>query len=204
MFLDVGANAGMSALSFRVFDRWRPIVSVEPNPSHRADLRFAQALARRMRFHILAAGAEEGTLTLYVPVYRGVALTTEASVHRESVAHSPSLRERLGERMDAREFSIEEHRVETLPLDALSLQAAFVKIDVQGAETEVVTGLRETISSFRPVMLIEAPTHEVYELLAGLGYRPFTYDRDAHRVRPQTESQVNTVFLHERDWPPGT
>jgi hypothetical protein len=37
-FLDVGANAGMSAMSFRIYNR-SPIISIEPNPYHEADLR---------------------------------------------------------------------------------------------------------------------------------------------------------------------
>ena len=39
VFLDVGANSGQSALSFRMFNKTIPIVSVEANPACEADLR---------------------------------------------------------------------------------------------------------------------------------------------------------------------
>src|SRR5437763_822582 len=42
LFLDIGANAGMSAMSFRIFRRDVPILSLEPNPFHEPDLRFLQ------------------------------------------------------------------------------------------------------------------------------------------------------------------
>src|SRR3954468_23806524 len=32
LFLDVGANTGASALSFRIYNRRSPILSIEPNP----------------------------------------------------------------------------------------------------------------------------------------------------------------------------
>ncbi|MBV9213155.1 MAG: FkbM family methyltransferase [Actinobacteria bacterium] len=201
VFLDVGANAGMSALSFRVFDRERPIVSIEANPFHRDDLDFVRRLARPMEFSILAADAERGTATLHVPVYRGVPLTTEASIHRQDVVGSPSLRARLGPRMGSEEFAISEVNVVSCPLDDLSIEPALIKIDVQGAETEVVHGLRETIGRCQPVILIEAPSREVHDLLGQIGYRPFVYDHRAHALRPQTAPEVNTVFLHKRDWP---
>lgn len=40
LFLDVGANSGMSALSFRIYNRRMPILSVEANPYLEPDLRF--------------------------------------------------------------------------------------------------------------------------------------------------------------------
>ena len=103
--------------------------------------------------------------------------------------------------MGSEEFAISEVNVVSCPLDDLSIEPALIKIDVQGAETEVVHGLRETIGRCQPVILIEAPSREVHDLLGQIGYRPFVYDHRAHALRPQTAPEVNTVFLHKRDWP---
>src|SRR5689334_9570794 len=63
IFLDVGANVGQSAMSFRIFNRRAPIVSIEPNPLLIGDLRFTQRIVRRATFRSCAASSEPGTLT---------------------------------------------------------------------------------------------------------------------------------------------
>lgn len=75
-------------------------------------------------------------------------------------------------------------RLPTLPLDQavelLELQPGFLKIDVEGFEEEVLKGARRTITTHRPVLLLEfhkfspayAPCREGAEIwLSSLGYR---------------------------------
>ena len=69
VFLDVGANAGMSALTFRIYNRRSPIVSIEANPFHEPDLRFVSRLAQPFTYHIVGADSEPRTTSLYVPHY---------------------------------------------------------------------------------------------------------------------------------------
>lgn len=198
LFLDVGANAGMSALSFRVFRREDPILSIEPNPFHRDDLVFTGRLARRFRFIISAAGAEPGTLVLHVPVYRGTPLTTEASLRREDVEQSPSLRQRLGDGMDGPDLVIAERAVPVLRLDDLALAPAFVKLDVQGFEHEVLQGLVRTIETHRPVLLIETPPPRVRRWLAERGYEAHRFDPSTKRLVDDLEGALNLVFVPAR------
>jgi FkbM family methyltransferase len=193
-FLDVGANAGMSAFSFRIFKRRSPIVSIEPNPFHERDLRWAGRIVRRFEYRLWAAGSEDSTTTLHVPVFRGVPLTTEASLIPEEVSGSPSLRDRLGDRIDGPDFRIVAREVPVRRLDALGLDPAFVKLDVQGSEFDALLGLRETIARSRPVVMIEACGRDSYELLAEHGYDAYAYDRERHAlVRPRGD-EVNTFF----------
>lgn len=56
LFLDIGANIGQSALAFRVFNRRAPILSIEANASHEAELRLVRALLRGFDYMICAAG----------------------------------------------------------------------------------------------------------------------------------------------------
>ena len=44
LFLDIGANDGISARSFRLFNKTTPIFSIEPNPCHEAALNDAAPL----------------------------------------------------------------------------------------------------------------------------------------------------------------
>lgn len=193
-FLDVGANAGMSAFSFRVFKRRSPIVSIEPNPFHEADLRWTGRVVRRFEYRLWAAGSEDRTMTLHVPVFRGVPLTTEASLIPEEVTGSPSLRERLGDRMDGPEFEVVAREVPVRRLDALGLSPAFLKLDVQGSEYDALLGLRATIERSRPVVMIESCGQDSHELLTGYGYEAYSYDRERHELVPPRRGEVNTFF----------
>jgi FkbM family methyltransferase len=182
LFLDVGANAGMSALSFRLYQRRAAILSIEPNPYHEPNLRWAGRLARRHDYRLWAAGAENGTLQLFVPVYRGVPITAEASVVPGFVEQSSSLRKMLGPRMNSGDFEIVERIVPVKRLDDLGLSPAFVKLDVQGYEYQALTGLRETLVRSRPPTLIEAPDDDADALMRDLGYEAFAYDASTQSI----------------------
>ena len=193
-FLDVGANAGQSAFSFRIVRRRNPIVSVEPNPFHEGDLRWAGRLVRRFDYRLWAAGAQDGSMTLHVPIFRGVPLTTEASLRREAVVGSTSLRSRLGVRMDGAEFRVEERTVAVRALDALGLEPSFVKLDVQGFEHDALLGLRDTVTRSRPAIMVESASRATRDLLQDLGYRPYSYDPRRHALEPEGSPRVNTFF----------
>lgn len=195
VFLDVGANAGMSALSFRTHNRRSAIVSIEPNPFHEADLRFTSRLASPFSYRMWAAGATDDEMTLHVPVFRGVPLTTEASLVREEVIGSPSLRERLGDRMDGDAFEIATRTVPVRRLDALALDTSFVKLDVQGFEYPALQGLTETIERTRPMLLVETPGSDVGDWLAERGYSALRYDATEHRLVRDLGGAINIVFL---------
>jgi FkbM family methyltransferase len=198
IFLDVGANAGMSALSFRIFNRATPILSVEPNAFHRSDLRIISRFAQPHRFVICAAGDQDAAaFDLYVPTYRGVPLTTEASLYPEEVRHSASLRARLGDAMDGPEFRIEKQVVPVRRLDAWNLRPAYVKLDVQGAELAVLRGLHETVARHLPVLLVETPSERVFALLEAFEYAPFVFDPPSHALREGAD-RTNVFFLTPR------
>jgi FkbM family methyltransferase len=81
-------------------------------------------------------------------------------------------------------------------LEAKGFRPSFVKIDVEGAETAVLRGLRKTLQRDQPTLLVEihseklrgfgSSTGEVVELLGGLGYRVevFTDHRGAGALVP--------------------
>lgn len=197
IFLDIGANAGTSAMSFRLYDRRRPILSIEPNAMLEPDLRFIARIIPRFQYMIGAAGARNGRETLFVPVYRGVAITGAASLDRDVVADHSALRKMLGDRVDSPGFEIVAQPVPVHRLDDLELHPAFVKIDVEGEELAVVQGLARTIARHRPILLVEYARHHaaIAALLDEHGYAAFTYLPEADRLVPREQRRAQNVFF---------
>ena len=195
IFLDVGANAGMSALSFRIYNKRNPIVSIEPNPFHEADLRFVARFVKPFSYRILAAADRDSSMTLHIPIYQGVPLTTEASLIRSEVTSSPSLRSRLGKRMDSDDFKVVSREVPVTRLDTLGLDPAFIKLDVQGYEKAALVGLEETLERARPILFIETPDAELRDWLAERRYVAFRYLPEERRLVERVHGALNVVFV---------
>jgi FkbM family methyltransferase len=203
LFLDVGASSGTSAMTFRVFNRRNPILSIEPNAILERELRVVKRIVPRFDYRIAAAGDERGTMTLFVPFYRGVALTAYSSSSRDDLVHERGgLRDRLGDRVESPHFHIGEVTAELLPLDDLALSPDFIKIDVEGAELRVLRGLSDTLERSRPLLLIErsGEFEAIRDLLAASGYLPYTFQRDVGRfVAFEAVPPGVNVFFLQRD-----
>jgi hypothetical protein len=69
------------------------------------------------------------------------------------------------------------------------MRVDFIKLDIEGMELEAISGARRTISTFHPMMLIEAIKSDQAALSAALlsmGYRLFRLD-------------INVLAVHETD-----
>ena len=176
LFLDIGANSGESVLSFRLFNPTAPILSIEPNPYHEPDLRFLKQRIANFDYLLCAAGETTGRATLYVPMYRDLPLTGEASFHRDQAIDNYWMQEQVGAGA-TNGVHLTEVQVDVKRMDDLALRPAFVKIDVQGFESTVVAGLHSTIAESQPVLLIERSGCDaaLCRQLADLGYTPFVY-----------------------------
>lgn len=199
LFLDVGASIGQSALSFRIFNREAPILSLEPLPSHQGDLRFVRRMIRGHRFMNVGAAEKSCRATLYVPMLGSYALPAESSLDRDAAM---SVLERLeGEGVGRTRLSLKEVVVDLRRLDELELEPSFVKIDVEGAELEVLRGLHDTLEKCRPVLLIERSERfqQVADLLSADEYRPFAYDPETRRFNEYRGQQTVNVFFLPTD-----
>jgi FkbM family methyltransferase len=186
LFLDVGANMGQSALSFRIVNRHAPILSIEPNPALASHLRLVKRLIPRYEYLCCAAGAEDGEATLYVPVWHGAPRTGFGSLLRNFAERGsgPS------------ESAVAESTVPIRKLDELELEADFVKLDVEGGEAEALRGLVRTLERCRPILLVEANDRfaEVEAVLVPLAYRPYSYDVLGDRLVPLGPGPQGNVF----------
>jgi FkbM family methyltransferase len=197
LFLDVGANIGMSALSYRIVRPRAPVLSIEANPAHARDLAAVGRLLRRdYEFRILAAGEQAGSAVLHVPTYRGTPLSGEATL-LDDAPPSWWVHERGGSEAEVGETAVS---VDVRPLDELGVRPAVIKVDVEGFTLSVLRGLRETIAATSPVLLLEAVgDDDVMRELEPAGYRPWRYVADRGEVEAWTgQPAANLFFL-----PPG-
>jgi FkbM family methyltransferase len=195
--LDVGANAGQSALSFAMVCPRASIVSFEPNPLYEPVLRHVRdALlpsATSFDYHLVGCGAAAGELELIVPYVDGQPYFQEASVSVTQFEVS-WVRDRLASY--GRHLTFERCSVRIRVLDDFELRPTVCKIDTEGNELGVLEGMAGTIESCWPMFLIENNDYQrVTPYLERRGYTPQVYDATRDALVPMTPAPTNTFYL---------
>lgn len=192
LVLDIGANRGLVVEALLRLSGGARIVAFEPNP------RLAAALARRHRgdrrvsCRALALGEAPGELTLWLPVYRGWSFDGLASLDPETARGWLDGERLYGFRPEL--LRLEPLRCEVAPLDALDLDPAFIKFDVQGHELAVLKGGERTLRRARPTLLIEDPAEDrETAFLARLDYVVAAFERG--RFVAGRYGRLNSFFL---------
>jgi FkbM family methyltransferase len=144
-FVDVGANIGMISLlgSHRVGAEGT-VDSFEPNPACAERIR-SMAICNKLtniRLHNMALGGTAGTLPLRVPKHNSGEGTLAAAGSAEFRPKDSDVYEvavEVGDEILARDPS----------------PPVLIKIDVEGLEHQVLTGLRETLARYKPLVTTE-------------------------------------------------
>jgi FkbM family methyltransferase len=184
LILDVGANDGISALSFRKLLPSNPVLSVEISPRHESTLRRLKSRMRNFDYVLVGAGDVHDTFRLYTPAYCGILLHTFAGV--DSVGVRAALATAFGQTVCDRCVMLEDE-TSVQPLDDLGVAPAFIKIDVEGMGNAVLRGLRQTIERSRPPMIIEVEPSEIEAMLAFVapfGYEAKVYEAERDALAP--------------------
>jgi FkbM family methyltransferase len=194
--VDVGANSGQSAISLRnVAPRMR-ILSFEINPALRPDLEFVSRFVPNFAFRIEALGSIQGSVPFYLPESSTIDLSQEGTTNLEFLRRRISTYDpEIVGTVSVKAFSLP-----ATPLDSLRLQPSIVKIDVQGAEADVLEGMEETIALHLPVLLIENNLPAAAEFLRFRTYQLFTWRGD-RLWREQTGGNMLALSPHSRHWP---
>jgi FkbM family methyltransferase len=136
LLIDIGANQGQYATRFRQLGYEGEIVSFEPLSDAFSTLAKAASHDERWQVKQLAVGSENGSATLHVSANSvSSSLLDVGEVHVAAAPSSHQLRD-------------EQVTVTTLD-DALAgtpFRSAWLKIDTQGFESEVLAGATETLS----------------------------------------------------------
>jgi len=175
LFLDVGANDGISALSFRKFDPAYPILSLEPNTLLEAPLRRIRNSDRNFQFRMVGAGSKEEQVTFFVPVYRGIVLHTFTSANPDHTLDA--IAESFGRKVREK-TKVLSAEGQIVRIDDLDISPSIIKIDAEGFNFDVILGARETIARTRPFIMVELEPSEWDDLstfLTNMNYRICRY-----------------------------
>lgn len=159
--LDVGANVG--AWTIELSRRCSEVHSFEPNPQAHQQLRFHTATLSNVRLFDLALGSEAGDV--------------ELNLYADSAWASAFREDELDAWREGEPYATTTAPLVTLDsLGYVSRDVRFVKVDVEGAERDVLEGAVDTIRYQRPKLLVEIHTlanrEWVLGALAGHGYEP--------------------------------
>ena len=176
--IDVGANVGQFAVAARKIYPVARIVAFEPNHGVFQQLQRNLGGMTGIEARCTALGKHTGTLAFRVNAdSRSSSFLSLGSIHLDAFPH-------------AREVGVEDVAVSTLDLELGETQLAdpcLLKLDVQGYESAVLEGARETLkrvqfvileTSFSPVYEGELPFAEVLKLMSGMGFdliRPIAF-----------------------------
>lgn len=172
--IDVGANLGQTLLDIAATHPEARYIGFEANPRCVAYVQDLIKINGLRNSEIVPIGLHEGPGLLTLHIEPNVSVSTSATLIENlrpgSVGH-------------ARQF---------VPVDSFDRVAgaikpgpiAFVKIDVEGAELEVLKGMAETLKTHRPPVLCEilprcgspdpvvaeSRRHQIADLMTGMGY----------------------------------
>lgn len=160
--IDVGGNRGIYA-----YPLWRLEARVEvfePNPTC-CDVLATWAVGKpSVNLHSIALSSHSGCANLHIPIdAAGVEHDASASIENNNFTH-------------VRLASVSLQTLDSFGFEGVTL----IKIDVEGHEYSVIDGATETLTSWRPALLIEIeqrhcdrPIAKVFERILGFGYRGF-------------------------------
>ena len=197
--LDVGANRGQSIVSLKTVFPNAAVHAFEANPLFRQCLEaLAASYGDSVRVHAYGLGRGEGRLRFYVPSVGDDVYLEESSTRLDQFS-KPWIVEKFRARGELR---LRESLVDIRTGDELQLTPDIVKVDVEGAELDVLVGLQETIARSLATLLVEnSDWNGVTPFLASLGYKPYRWDQDRRRLEPFFGVTTNAFYLHESRCP---
>ncbi|NEO31206.1 MAG: FkbM family methyltransferase [Symploca sp. SIO3C6] len=157
--IDIGANLGV--YTYALSQLCEVVEAFEPQPRCAETLlAYSQHSSNKINVHNVALSESQGLLTLHVPIIKGKPISGLASFRK----------------LDCAQKSI---TVPVCRLDDYNFEnISFIKIDVEGHESKVIKGGRNTILREKPILLVEIeqrhlgskPMAALFEEITELGY----------------------------------
>jgi FkbM family methyltransferase len=150
--IDVGANIGLfTAEMSAAVGPVGQVIAIEPLPNNAVQLRatIAAGVFTNVRVEECAAGADTREVVLNLAADNAYPSTQEP---REGMSSGGTLR-------------VRQRTLDEIWQDAGTPRVSFIKIDVEGAEVDVLRGASRLLRTCRPILLLEANTEQHRESL---------------------------------------
>jgi FkbM family methyltransferase len=197
-FLDIGANMGFYSIGAALTNKSVAVIAFEPNPMIRETLEYNATLnnvGRNITFLEIALSDFQGTETFSVPAFTGSGGGSLRNLHPEEGAPN--------------EFNVKVERLDKFRDQTIGTD--LIKIDVEGAEYNLLMGGLATIKENQPTIVIEllrkwmkpfgrAP-NDVVKVMFENGYLCFAIGGIHAReitVIDESTPETNFIFCHER------
>lgn len=195
LFLDIGGNRGLAADAMHLLVPAARIVVFEPNPYLYRQLTKLYTGNPSVTCMDVALGDASLDTVLWVPSYRDWVFDGLGSLDRRAAAEW--LNEDRIYFFDSRHLRLHEHPCKLRRLDDLQLAPAFIKIDVQGYELDVLRGAEQTLARCHPLLMIEdASDEEKIEFLRRFDYTIANFE--GNRLNLHQAGKVNSFFLADK------
>lgn len=141
-FVDIGANLGQYVYKASRLTKESMIVAFEPNPflAKRLKKLFPEAIIQK-----LALSHKPGVTQFKIPLFKDKLMHTRGTL---KIEHNE---------IDETGYKLIEVKIDTLDqlIPHFKERVSFVKIDVEGAEFDVISGAENFINKFKPNIMIE-------------------------------------------------
>lgn len=183
VFFDIGAHIGYSSLTVSTLAKGEAkVVAFEPNEFNR----------ERLQLHIQNNGQIGQAIKVYPYAVadkdgsQEFVFTNNVDGWTSSGSFLADAHTRMESGVYEREYGFTRTKVKTVRLDTFvkkeKLIPDIIKLDIEGAEHLALYGAKETLTKYRPILLIELhsifATVEVYQMLNTLGYQTETLHED--------------------------
>jgi FkbM family methyltransferase len=173
---DIGANTGLYALIARTVNPKADIHTFEPIPGVFSLLKKNTLINNyTISNHELALSNFNGTASIFLPIDSDFAYSVTVNKNR---LHENNKAKELTVKTQTLKSFIEEKNIQSIDL---------MKIDVETHEPEVLEGMGEYLTKYKPNIIIEVLENEIAEqlkpLLNNLGYFIFNIDDKNNTIR---------------------
>lgn len=178
LFIDIGANDGISALLFHFFNKKNPIVSFEPDNFHLKSLNNIKKKIKKYSYENIGLSNKKDTISLYIPKVYGIYIGQLASTDKDE-AYSNVFKILTTKNLD-KKIKIIEKNVLVNTLDSFKFDVCAIKIDVEGHELKVLEGAKSTITKQLPILMIELKNNDaedIFNFLNKLGYELYVFQK---------------------------
>jgi FkbM family methyltransferase len=193
--VDVGANRGQSIVSFKAMLPDARIVAFEANAFFGPVLSEVATWYESVDVFNVGLGRADQSAVLRVPVVDGKYYWEEGSIRPDSF-EQPWVKARLvsyGDELRFEEYVVEIRRADSMLRDA---RADIVKIDVEGAELDVLSAMEDLLGRTRPVFMIEnSDWHNVTAWLGERDYLCHQYLPGDNVLVPFSQACTNAFYL---------